>query len=727
MIRKKKSKKEIPKAALGQIISGAVNIQNKMYANQKERLDKDEYGNIIENDNTRRNRAVGSVFSPIQTSMDTFRNNDLDTSEKLKYGLLQATGFGGFVNKAYSGRLEEIREGNVRDSKRDEALADVRNNQLNYQRNIPTFQMGGRLPQQQGMPMDEGFDETNIDNIEGNKHERGGTNISNIVEGEEGETLVGDYIFSDEIKITDKIAKNYSLPDKYIGKTIAEVTKDIKEKYSLRENDTFDEAPRSEELEALKQIQETEKDRMFKKDLNKMVKEHPEMMDQLMNSMQGPQGQEQMQGQEQITQQIPQDQAQVPINEGGLPQMRQGGFVLPEDPPGSILPDTQGGRDWRYKWKNQYNPEETFNPLRTKYNSPISNPYVQDYFGGNNGAYVSLPGIIGNQREGEPNVVDVNAKIDNSSVNRSSTSTGGFGGASSSTSKTNINSDRIGKAYSPENPGDMSYKDIGLRKETFGDVIGDQDPILSDSGSTPYKNRSANNNNNNSNNRNGFNVKAGSNFMSNLGNYYSIGRGILEAFRPDKQLERVDAPITRVSYMDPTRAINDTTSRAGINAYNASESSIGSGQQMANKLLSKYQLGNAVGRIAQRYDETNNQLYNRANSENAQRAMQAASINLQQSNMEEEINTRRKDVASNEVQKALANMGSINEMRRRERIQLASQMGMIEAMNSNDYEHINKDGMIFIKHKGSGDLTPTGFDVNRYQELLGNGTIRRRG
>ena len=97
----------------------------------------------------------------------------------------------------------------------------------------PTYEDGGEIE--------------SLIELEGPSHEEGGIQFTPNAELEGGETVYKDVVNSDSIKITDIIAEEYGLPDKAIGKTIADYSKTVNNKYKDRDGDPF--AMKSREIE----------------------------------------------------------------------------------------------------------------------------------------------------------------------------------------------------------------------------------------------------------------------------------------------------------------------------------------------------------------------------------------------------------------------------------------------------------------------------------------------
>jgi len=108
---------------------------------------------------------------------------------------------------------------------------------------------------------------------------------------EEGETKLNskNYIFSDSLKVDKKIAEDFYLPSKFIGKTFAEVSKAMNRPNSRREYDSIEETAKKKDLDYLMAAQEEFKQKQLEKDMEKMMVKHPEFMQQMLTSQQPPQ------------------------------------------------------------------------------------------------------------------------------------------------------------------------------------------------------------------------------------------------------------------------------------------------------------------------------------------------------------------------------------------------------------------------------------------------------
>ena len=149
-----------------------------------------------------------------------------------------------------------------------------------YDANIPVFEQGGNIP---------------MDDIKGQTHEEGGTNMGGLVEAEKGETKVDNYIYSDDIIVTKKMASEYEMPSNYVGKTMAEVSKILKSKYGKRTNDAMDSGVLNEELGILTEAQEEVRQSKLDAAMNTIQAINPEMANRLKQPLVEQQTQEELQ------------------------------------------------------------------------------------------------------------------------------------------------------------------------------------------------------------------------------------------------------------------------------------------------------------------------------------------------------------------------------------------------------------------------------------------------
>jgi hypothetical protein len=195
----------------------------------------------------------------------------------------------------------------------------------------------------QGGPMDQltefngGFkhDDPNPQNVNSGIPQGMDPNgVPNIVEKDETKDKQENYIYSDNIKVTKEIAKEFNLPSTYIGKTFSEASKLANKSNSRRENDTIEINAIKRDLGKLTAAQELTKELDLQKDIAMMQEKHPEFMNTLMAQQQsyqpmaGPGGQ---------------------MMEGQMPQEMTGPQGMPIDPnqlPPEILaqmPEAQQG------------------------------------------------------------------------------------------------------------------------------------------------------------------------------------------------------------------------------------------------------------------------------------------------------------------------------------------------------------------------------------------------
>jgi hypothetical protein len=161
---------------------------------------------------------------------------------------------------------------------------------------------------------------------------------TNLVESGETKLNAENYIFSDQIKITKEIAKEFNLPEKLVGRTYAEASKKVNYSESRREPgyDTIQDNSSKKNLDTLMQGQELQKQLEVQKKVEEIQSLDPNALAQIAQSYQ-PQGmppegmpQEQMpQGQpspEEMAM-MQQGQGQPPMDPAMMQQMmaQQGG------------------------------------------------------------------------------------------------------------------------------------------------------------------------------------------------------------------------------------------------------------------------------------------------------------------------------------------------------------------------------------------------------------------
>lgn len=160
--------------------------------------------------------------------------------------------------------------------------------------------------------------------------------IPNLVE--EGETVYDDYVFSDRLKPTAVELKKFNLPEKYAGKTFAEISDLLAEEAKTRPNDAISNNGLGVMLDRLIACQEAHKqaqeERAMKRELSKMSSEElvalgaqlQQMSDQQAMAQQGMQ-QYMPQMEAPMMQQMPvDDQSQMMMSEQ-QPMMANGGLL----------------------------------------------------------------------------------------------------------------------------------------------------------------------------------------------------------------------------------------------------------------------------------------------------------------------------------------------------------------------------------------------------------------
>lgn len=160
---------------------------------------------------------------------------------------------------------------------------------------------------------------------------------TNLVEQGETKLNAANYIFSDKIKVDKDIAKEFNFPKNVIGKTFAEVSKNINSRNgnSRREKgyDSIEDKARDTELETLMNAQELQKQMQMQADMQEMMSKYPEEMGALLQGG-APGGQMEMSPEDQMAAQ--QDMAMQQGTEGSpspeeMAMMQQQGGA-PMDP-----------------------------------------------------------------------------------------------------------------------------------------------------------------------------------------------------------------------------------------------------------------------------------------------------------------------------------------------------------------------------------------------------------
>lgn len=143
----------------------------------------------------------------------------------------------------------------------------LRNNMRNYfaeggsLNGVETFDVGGSHEQNPfgGIPQGQGYDGT-----------------PNLVE--EGEVKFKDYIYSKRLAPSIDLLRQEHLPEKYKGKSYAEIAKTIQKDSEQRPNDPISKRTLVEMMDRLKNVQETQKQFMQQQAMSQFGKLAPQMM-----------------------------------------------------------------------------------------------------------------------------------------------------------------------------------------------------------------------------------------------------------------------------------------------------------------------------------------------------------------------------------------------------------------------------------------------------------------
>lgn len=313
MIKKKHKKKVMPKAMVGAIIQGAFSMGQAGRAGAKSFQSTDDYGYTYGTKDNAILEGVGGAFNPMGQIKDIY-SGDYSREDKrnmLMMNLVNPIGAGIMKNKAD----EQLRVDASVEREHQANLQYLASNAQATDYNMPTFKYGGQME---------------VDNIEGNTHQQGGTNIGNMLEAEKGETKVEDYIFSDTLKPSKKDIKDYNLPASYKNKTFAEISKEIEKDLGKRKNDKLDNEEKERQLDILRDMQEEQRQKSLMRDMQRMQEKYPELLQQSRGAglglgMGGGQRQEQMQQMQQAPPMQQMQQMQPSEQQGQLPQFQMGG------------------------------------------------------------------------------------------------------------------------------------------------------------------------------------------------------------------------------------------------------------------------------------------------------------------------------------------------------------------------------------------------------------------
>jgi hypothetical protein len=532
----------------------------------------------------------------------------------------------------------------------------------------------GQLQQQRGNMQNNG----DMDMIQGNIHEQGGTNIGNIVEAEKGETKEGKVIFSDRLKITKADVKEFELPAQYLNKTIAEVSKLIENQFSLRKNDALDNKERKRRLDILISIQEEKQQEIAMKEQqnqpidptiqgNPMEQDIPQDMQQPSFGMQ----------QEMLPQEMEQGMEQ------GMPQMKYGSS--------NISGEDKGQQNAAFQYRNPYSIKDELMRMQMLMENKM-------WLNNQRSKIVNLP----KADNGYPNVRyaynNMNAK--------NSSSTGQFNSVGSLLNMLNYNTDAI------DNP------EIELNERKFNRMLPNviKDPITGKVESSMFKeyfgetpksqvnidalgNRAFGKGDiptNNANDNLDISYNQTNALTDNMGNFYDIARGMLNLGKKEKTFDRISPEYTRAAFLSPNKAIQDANLAYGNAANDLQNNTRGLGNYLSNMLaLRSSQAQNKAG-INAKYDETNVGIENATRAMNSQAGMNAQQFNAGTQRYEEDIRQREKDIASNMIQAGLSNMAEMQMNRTRSLNKYKMDMAMLRAMNTTNWKYNNAGMMSYI-------------------------------
>jgi hypothetical protein len=104
---------------------------------------------------------------------------------------------------------------------------------------------------------------------------------------EEGEIKFNDYIYSNRLKATKKDLQTMNLPEKYAGKTYADIAKILSKESEERPNDPISKRTLEVNLGKLTEAQEAYKQRREEAKLQKEIANNPELQQYIAQELMG--------------------------------------------------------------------------------------------------------------------------------------------------------------------------------------------------------------------------------------------------------------------------------------------------------------------------------------------------------------------------------------------------------------------------------------------------------
>lgn len=581
-MKRKCKPKSSNKAIFGAIL-GASKQVSSMAQNAKS---TNELGMEENNSSNEMLGAVSGVTAPWVNGMDAFKNKD-------KYGMNDVQVGYTFLNPLGGGILLNRKKGEYADEQmrlktRSDAMNSMLSNTSNYDRNIPTFEEGGEINPQTSNKQ--------VDDIEGQMHTQGGTNMGGLIEAQKGETKKDNYIYSDNIIVNKRMAKEYDMPNNFIGKSMAEVSKVLQKKYGVRNKDTFDNKVLDEELDILRDAQEEVRSNMTSSAMKTIQSLNPNMVSMIQGKMEESQQPPEMQTEQSVKYAFG---GEIPPDEQYL------GKILSR--PKSV--DNLDKIDLTNDLPVNYRTKANLNVVTNRYNlgSPV-NPDMQ-FDGGTLGEVL----IKGDTKKETETPLDIKKREESLGVQKATL--------------TPTDLELLKKQ------GDNSIKkNVSNTKVTLP-------PPEGQSNTNPLKD---------------------SNFwMQNLGNAFDLVRGTIGLLKPEKKLDRMKPNLISPSLVDAQTSVQDINNAYGSAIDAVKQNSVSAGNYLSNRLALASQQAKDVSNTRKQYDDSNSGIMNQTRAANAQILGNAQQVNIGQSNLQEQINQQERDVSANMIQAGLSNMGEI--------------------------------------------------------------------
>jgi len=189
-----------------------------------------------------------------------------------------------------------------------------------YASSIVNYKLGGKMEQLTHFNEGGSHEENPLGGIPQGMNPQGGMNL---VEEKETKLNAADYIFSNALKLDQETVKGFNLPNRFVGKSFAEVSKIMEKPKSRRENDTIETNAIKKDLSSLMAAQEDFKQKEVQRKLQEIQSINPNFLGSLMKQNQPiEQHPAEMGMPEQSVEQMPQGMPQE-----GMEQQNPEGFM----------------------------------------------------------------------------------------------------------------------------------------------------------------------------------------------------------------------------------------------------------------------------------------------------------------------------------------------------------------------------------------------------------------